>query len=106
MQRNTLQHYHLQPSPELSPEQVIKIQIKALKNNNSFDRDNGIEAAFVFASPENKTYTGPIERFARMVRNPLYIPMLNYKSALYEPIKILGNRAEQRVRLIDANDEE
>lgn len=90
-----------QPSPELSPEQVVKIQLEALQNND--ETNEGIKIAFNFASPDNKHYTGPLNKFIRMVKNPLYRPMLNYKAAEYDPIEISGDTAVQRVVLIDAN---
>ena len=90
-----------QPNVELSPEQVVKIQLEALQNND--ETNEGIKIAFNFASPDNKRYTGPLNKFIRMVKNPLYRPMLNFKAAEYDPIEISGDTAIQRVVLIDAN---
>ena len=90
-----------QPNPELSPEQVVKIQVQALQQNDSEDR--GIEITFRFASPANKQFTGPIGRFKRLVKNPAYRPMLNHKAAEYDPIDLAGETASQRVTIIDAN---
>jgi hypothetical protein len=90
-----------QPNPELSPDQVVRIQVEALQNNDSEDR--GIEITFRFASPANKQFTGPIGRFKRMVKNPAYRPMLNHKAAEYDPIEISGETATQRVTIIDTN---
>ena len=39
------------PTPELSPEEVVQIQMDAFRNNDVEDR--GIEIAFRFASPAN-----------------------------------------------------
>jgi hypothetical protein len=64
------------PSPELLPEDVVKIQLNALKHND--EKNHGIAIAYRFASPENRLHTGPLERFIRMLHNPLYAPMLNY----------------------------
>lgn len=64
----------LRPSSELTPEQVVETQLRALQHNGEANR--GILIAFRFASPENRDRTGPVERFARMLRNPLYSPML------------------------------
>jgi hypothetical protein len=63
------------PAPELSPEEVVRIQMDAFRNNDEEDR--GIAIAFRFASPSNKQMTGPLPRFRMMMRNPLYRPMLN-----------------------------
>ena len=91
----------LQPNPDLSPEEVVRIQVEALKNNDN--QDHGIEITFRFASPANKHVTGPITRFKRMVKNPAYSPMLNHKSAEYAPIEISGDEASQRVTIIESN---
>lgn len=88
----------LRPDPELSPEEVVKIQVEALQNNDRQDR--GIEVAFRFASPDNKTVTGPLYRFIRLVKNPAYRPILNHKRAEFAPIQLRGNEAQQMVTVI------
>jgi hypothetical protein len=101
-----LQYYLIDPIPELSPDQVVKLQLKALKSNERLGDDSGIRGAYNFASPANKAYTGPLERFTRMVKNPLYSLLLNHKSAFFDPIVIIDDQAQQRVTLIDADDQE
>lgn len=91
----------VEPSPELTPEEVVSAQLAALKNNDS--EDNGIRITFRFASPGNKRATGPIERFIEMVKNPMYRPMLNYRSDFREPIEIADGVAKQLVTLIGAD---
>ena len=56
------------PSPDLSPEDVVRIQVEALQRNDEPSPDAGIEAAFRFASPSNRRATGPLGRFSEMVR--------------------------------------
>ena len=90
----------LAPNPGLAPEQVVRIQLDALRNN---DLDNrGIEVAFRFASPANRVNTGPLSRFIRMIRHGPYSLMLDYENAAYHPVEIVDNRARQRVTLIGA----
>jgi hypothetical protein len=96
--------YLLQPCPEFAPQQVVQLQLNGLKRNNDLN-DFGIAACFVFASPSNKMNTGPLVRFARMIRNPLYKPMLNHLSATFAPIIINGYHAQQRVTLISKDDD-
>jgi hypothetical protein len=91
----------LQPNPNLSPEEVVRIQVEALQAND--ETNKGIEITFRFASPANKQVTGPLNRFVRLVQNPTYRPMLNHKSARYDPIEISDNKARQRVTIIAAN---
>lgn len=92
-----------QPHPDLSPEEVIRIQLDALKDNDS-DNDMGIATAFNFASPGNKAYTGPLSRFKQIVRNPVYGVMLNHKYADYEPAMFVAvDVAQQRVMITGSN---
>ena len=53
----------LVPDPALTPEQVVRIQLEALRNNDAGDR--GIAVAFRFASPGNRQNTGPLPRFKK-----------------------------------------
>ena len=91
-----------EPSPHLTPEQVIAIQLNALKNNDRPSPDHGIGITFNFASPGNKASTGLLPRFIRMVKNPAYRPMLNHRSYSREAIETLGDIARQRVTIVDA----
>ena len=58
-----------EPDPSLSPQDVVSIQIEALRNNDIPYADRGIEVTFNFTSPANKRVTGPLERFKEIVRN-------------------------------------
>ncbi len=82
-----------EPDPSLSPQDVVSIQIEALQNNDTPYEDRGIEVTFNFASPTNKRMTGPFERFKVMVRNPVYGPMINHRSAEYENVRVEGDFA-------------
>ena len=46
------------PEPELTPNDVVRIQLLAMQQND--DNDFGIEVTFRFASPANKKQTGPL----------------------------------------------
>lgn len=65
-----------QPVPTLTSADVVRHQMLALQHNDTPTRDAGAAIAFRFASPENRIYTGPVERFAQMVHAPQYAPML------------------------------
>lgn len=92
----------LQPNPDLSPEQVVTIQLEALQHNDTPERDSGIAIAFRFASPANQAATGPLANFILLVKNPLYQPLLNHRSVERAPVKIAGDEAQQRVILMSA----
>lgn len=94
------------PHPSIPPEQVVLIQLSALQHNDDPAPDSGIRAAFAFASPANRLYTGPVERFIGMVKNPLYRSLLNFQDATPFPIEVEGDRAQQRVALLDDDDDE
>ncbi len=81
------------PDPSLSPQDVVSIQIEALRNNDISYEDRGIEVTFNFASPANQRMTGPLERFKAMVHDPTYGPMINHRSAEYENLMVEGEIA-------------
>ena len=88
-----------QPSVDLSPRQVIELQVAALGDNDKPFKDAGIYTAFNFASPANKRVTGPIERFVTMVKNPIYRDMLDFEKAVFGPLEQTEGRAMQIVVL-------
>ena len=96
---------HTVPHPSLSPQDVVSIQIEALQNNDTPYENRGIEVTFNFASPANKRMTGPLERFKVMVRNPVYGPMINHRSAKYENLVVEGEFARIDVVLISKEGE-
>ncbi len=90
----------LTPAPMLSPEDVVRIQLEALRHND--ERNRGIEVAFRFASPANRVQTGPLPRFIGMIRNGPYALMLDFRAVSYGPVESNGTQARQRVILTDA----
>ena len=94
-----------EPDPSLSPQDVVSIQIEALRNNDTPYENRGIEVTFNFASPANKRMTGPLERFKVMVRNPIYGPMINHRSAEYKNVRVEGDFAQMDVILISKEGE-
>ncbi len=94
-----------EPDPSLSPQDVVSIQIEALRNNDIPYEDRGIEVTFNFASPANKRMTGPLERFKVMVRSPIYGPMINHRNAKYENLTVEDDFARIDVILISMKGE-
>ena len=95
-----------EPRPELAPQEVVRIVLDALKDNDKPREDAGIETTFRFASDANKEVTGPLERFKKMVKTPRYRPMLNHKSAKLGLFLVDGDAATQRVTIVDAEGKE
>ena len=90
------------PDPGLRPEDVVRIQLQALRDNR---RDNrGIAHCFEFASPENREHTGPIESFVQMVRSHPYRLLLNHQIAIVGTADIKDQRASMIATLIDSSD--
>jgi hypothetical protein len=88
------------PAPSLSPGQVVTIVLNALQHNDDPRPDAGIATTFEFASPANREETGPLERFALMIKNPAYRAMLGFRSATRGRLEIDGNHARQRVVIV------
>lgn len=75
-----------QPGPELAPGRVVEIQLDALKQNDEPEPDTGIARTWAFAHPDNRAMTGPLERFAAMLKSPPYAPLLNHRRHAIEPV--------------------
>ncbi len=95
----------LQPDPKFTPADVVRIQLQALQANDTPHKDAGIEVAFRFASPANKSTTGPLPRFINLVNSSPYRAMLNHRKAHFGQIEIEGNKAVQPVILVTPNGE-
>jgi len=87
------------PSADLAPQEVVRIVIDALANNDEPYANAGIETTFSFASPANKINTGPLERFAKMVKGPPYGIMVDHVSSEFSEVVLMGNKAYQMVLL-------
>ena len=68
------------PSKEITPFDVIKIQLAALQNNNQPYKDAGIEQTWNFAHPRNKKMTGPFPKFREMLYDENYVILINHLS--------------------------
>jgi len=62
----------LSPDPEMNPQQVVSIQLEALRINDVPYQDAGIAQVWAFAHPDNKLLTGPLSRFTQMIKNEAY----------------------------------
>ena len=89
-----------EPGPAWTPAEVVRIQLEALRANGADDA--GIATCFAFASPGNRRVTGPLARFARMIRQGPYALMLRYRDAEFHPVEVGSCVALQRVTLLDA----
>ena len=81
------------PTPEINPEDVVKIQLSSLMNNNDPYKNAGIEQTWEFAHPSNRVFTGPIQRFTQMMYAPSYAVMLDHKKHDILEVKLENNIA-------------
>ena len=70
----------IKPNSNLKPFDVLMIQLKSLKNNNSPYKDAGIEQTWEFAHPNNKVFTGPLERFKQMIYSNSYNILISHEN--------------------------
>lgn len=81
------------PRPDLSPGDVVRIQIEALAENDLPYRDAGIETAFRFMTPETKRLTGSVRHFIEVVTNPIYRCAINHGHVRYSDVRVKDDRA-------------
>ncbi|WP_299825894.1 DUF4864 domain-containing protein [uncultured Pontibacter sp.] len=86
---------YLKPDKTLTPRQVVRIQMRALQENDH--QDSGIITVFNFSSPKNKMHIGPLNQFRLIVRDPAYRTMLNFKSYKTGQLVITEDKAYQLV---------
>jgi|TARA_B110000027_G_scaffold112285_1_gene120841 hypothetical protein len=93
----------IQPTKNLSAYDVIKIQLNALMNNNESKQNDGIKQTWIFAHPENKKFTGPYERFEKMILSNQYKILLNHVSHKINLITDSKNKNIYSIELIAKN---
>ena len=76
------------PNNLILPDEVIKIQLEGLMNNDKGFKDRGIEQTWNFAHPDNKKNTGPLPKFKMMIKGNSYNMLLDHLS---HSIKELGS---------------
>ena len=93
----------IKPDPTISAKEVISIQLKALQINNSPFEDAGIEQTWEFAHPNNRKFTGPLNNFIRMIKNPSYSMMIDHMDHKIIPVEEKEATSYYFVELIDVN---
>ena len=91
----------VKPNNTIEPIQVVKIQLRGLKNNNDLYKDAGIDQTWEFAHPKNKNVTGPIEKFKVMLKGDSYSMLLNHIEHKVEQISLSENMASFEVTVLD-----
>ena len=93
----------IKPDPTISAKDVISIQLKALQINNSPFEDAGIEQTWEFAHPNNRKFTGPLNNFIRMIKNPSYSMMIDHMDHKIIPVEEKETTSYYFVELTDVN---
>jgi hypothetical protein len=88
-----------QPSPQLSPEDVIRLQIRALSAKGALK--SRIDNCYRFASPANRDHTGPIVRFQQMIESPKYRALLDARHFLVGRATQNGREAHLLLTVVD-----
>ena len=68
----------IKPKIGIEPNQVVKIQLNSLMNNDEPNLDDGIRQTWEFAHPSNKKYTGPLPRFINLLKSETYKMLINH----------------------------
>ena len=76
----------LKPDSNITPSEVIRIQLLGLQKNDNEFKDSGIEQTWNFAHPNNKKVTGPLDNFKRMIKGDSYQMMINHLSHTITPV--------------------
>ena len=87
------------PSPALSPEDVVEIQLLGLKLTKGDSASVEMRQVWAFAHPANKAVTGPLARFARLFDLPSYRPLLGHKSHEILRLAERDDRVQLRVQV-------
>ena len=92
----------VKPNINIKPDQVIKIQLQGLMKNDAPYRDKGIEQTWEFAHPSNKIFTGPLDRFKKMIKGDSYKMLLNHKNHKIDEVYSEKNLVAFEVVVMDS----
>ena len=91
----------VKPNNGIETFQVVKIQLRSLKQNDKPKKDNGIEQTWEFAHPNNQKNTGPLERFKTMIKGKSYGVLLDHLDHKVVEIKSSDLTALFEVTVLD-----
>ena len=93
----------IKPKPELEPLDVLLIQLNSLKNNNIPYKDAGIEQAWEFAHPNNKSITGPLNNFKKMIYSKSYEILISHENSEIIMLKETSKMSVYKVIILSKN---
>ena len=90
----------VKPNNLIEPYQVVKLQLRSLKNNDDPFKNAGIEQTWEFAHPSNKKFTGPLEKFKILLNSESYKMLLNHIDHNVIEVKITDSTAAYEVTIL------
>ena len=90
----------IKPNSNLKPLDVLMIQLNSIKNNNNPYKDAGIEQTWEFAHPTNKTSTGPLKRFKKMIYSESYKILISHENNKTVTLKETQNKLVYKVYVL------
>jgi hypothetical protein len=86
------------PDPALAPESVVTIVLDAFAHvERSPVAPPAMETPYAFTAPANRAVFGSVERFTDAITDGAYRPLLGHRRTVRGAIKVMGDRATQRV---------
>ena len=93
----------IKPDPSIRQKMSYQFSLKHFKLINSPFEDAGIEQTWEFAHPDNRKFTGPLNNFIRMIKNPSYSMMIDHLEHNIIPVEEKETSSYFFVELIDVN---
>jgi len=93
----------LEPNINIGPYDVVKIQLTGLQNNDKLSDDFGIKQTWNFAHPNNKKYTGPLDKFTKMIKGDSYQMLIDHLQHTINPLGNSDKWAQYEVVILDKN---
>ena len=88
------------PNIYLKPLDVLMIQLNSLQNNNIPYKNAGIEQTWVFAHPDNKKMTGPLEKFKQIIYSKSYEILINHENNEITILNETSNKSVYKVFIL------
>ena len=95
----------IKPNSGIEPIQVVKIQLRGLKNNDQLYKDGGIEQTWEFAHPRNRKFTGPLTKFKSMIKGDDFSMLLNHKEHKIKEVFLSEDVATFEVIVLNSDKE-
>ncbi len=93
----------LKPKSDITPKEVVKIQLIALMKNDIPYEDRGIIQTWEFAHPNNQKATGPLERFKNMIKTDSYSMLINHSGHEIVEVYMSKDIATFEVTVLDVD---